>query len=223
MKVNTTVARGLKEMKNLDIIKKLDKIDKLEKENGLNDKDFHSLETELGELQQKSDILGVDYENSRKQLLKKGFLNPISYVFGSSAVVFLILYLCSSVNKNHSRFLSIGFAIGFCVLFIAYLIISGSIKKSINAYKKSERDFNVCQEQLILKYIEALVYGYKLDLKMYREIYQKIFDVQEYLREHDKKGFKSFEKAFEALNIDLSKYTEKTKKRWTNLDIQPLN
>ena len=43
---------------------------------------------------------------------------------------------------------------------------------------------------------------------MYKDIYQKIYDVQEYFRENDKRGFNSFEKAFKALNIDLSRYTE---------------
>lgn len=47
------------------------------------------------------------------------------------------------------------------------------------------------------------------DKKTFKTIYQHVYDVQEYLRENDSSGFESFERAFNALNIDLSKYTNK--------------
>jgi protein associated with RNAse G/E len=83
------------------------------------------------------------------------------------------------------------------------------IQRNIHKWKKVRKYFIDLQNRFISDYLETLVYGYKIDLKMYKDIYKNIYDVQEYLRENDKKGFNSFNKAFEALKIDLSKYTNK--------------
>lgn len=50
----------------------------------------------------------------------------------------------------------------------------------------------------------------QIDLIMYKDIYQKIYDIQEHLKNNDKEGYESFVNAANALNVDLSKYVKKS-------------
>ena len=132
--------------------------------------------------------------------------------FSALSIIFLVSVVLSVLGifpESTRTGVYVGSIIGFIVFIVAYLITDSWVRKHIYEWKRSRKYFIDLQNKFISDYLEALVYGYKIDLKMYKDIYKNIYDVQEYLRENDKKGFNSFNKAFEALKIDLSKYTNK--------------
>lgn len=197
----------------LDIIKELNKIDDAEKTIGLNNAVMNANHAELKGLMQKTDEAHEEYNKASDFAEHRFKFERIPYTFGIIAIVALLLILTRMLNKNGvnikvSNTLFIVYFSTFIISFIGYLVSAKYIQDGIDHWKSKRADFVQCQNNLILHYLTTLVYGYKLDLTMYRDIYQKIYDVQEYLRENDKRGFNSFEKAFKALDIDLSKYTE---------------
>ena len=200
----------------LDIIKKLTNIDCLEKENNLDLKDFKKREDDLNVLQTNTDNAYKQYEEVAEMTVKKlEHSRVIVYGLGITAVMFIIAFiLLASVDEifNPAIDAKIGTfsLVGFVCSAIAYLIADYFLVfRRIQKFRRSKSNFVELQNRLIADYIETLVYGYKLDLKMYKTIYKNIYDVQEYLRENDKMGFHSFKKAFEELKIDLSKYIDK--------------
>ena len=200
----------------LDIIKKLTNIDCLEKENNLDLKDFKKREDDLNVLQTNVDNAYKQYKEVSEMTVKKlEHSRVIVYGLGITAVMFIIAFiLLASVDEifNPAIDAKIGTfsLVGFVCSAIAYLIADYFLVfRRIQKFRRSKSNFVELQNRLISDYIETLVYGYKLDLKMYKTIYKNIYDVQEYLRENDKMGFHSFKKAFEELKIDLSKYIDK--------------
>ena len=207
-------------MEYLDIIKKLTNIDCLEKENNLDLKDFKKREDDLNVLQTNTDNAYKQYEEVAEMTVKKlEHSRVIVYGLGITAVMFIIAFiLLASVDEifNPAIDAKIGMIslVGFVGSAIAYLIADYFLVfRRIQKFRRSKSNFVELQNRLISDYIETLVYGYKLDLKMYKTIYKNIYDVQEYLRENDKMGFHSFKKAFEELKIDLSKYMDKAEYR----------
>ena len=197
----------------LDIIKELNKIDDAEKTTGLIKAVMNAKHAELKGLMQKTDEAHEDYNKASDFAEHRFKFKRIPYTFGIIAIVALLLILTRMLNKNGvnikvSNTLFIVYFSTFIISFIGYLVSAKYIQDGINHWKAKRADFVQCQNNLILHYLTTLVYGYKLDLAMYKDIYQKIYDVQEYLHENDKRGFNSFEKAFKALDIDISKYTE---------------
>ena len=203
-------------MEYLDIIKKLNKIDLLEKENNLNSKDFKKREDDLNVQQTSVDTAYKQYKEVSETMEKKLKHSKIVYWLGVTAVMFLVIYVISLFPKFEIFNLAIDAKIeiislvGFIGFIIAYIIVDHCLRSYIYEWNRSRKHFIDLQNKFISDYLETLVYGYKLDLKMYKDIYKNVYDVQEYLRENDKKGFNSFNKAFETLKIDLSKYTNKT-------------
>ena len=203
-------------MEYLDIIKKLTNIDCLEKENNLDLKDFKKREDDLNVLQTNVDNAYKQYEEVAEMTVKKlEHSRVIVYGLGITAVMFIVAFIIlASVDEifNPDIDAKIGMIslVGFVGSAIAYLIADYFLVfHRIQKFRRSKSNFVELQNRLIADYIETLVYGYKLDLKMYKTIYKNIYDVQEYLRENDKMGFHSFKKAFEELKIDLSKYIDK--------------
>ena len=199
-------------MEFIDIIKKLNKIDELEKENKLNPEEIEEHKNNLEISQTSVDLAYSQYKKTSDKLEKSFKFTKLAYVFGSLSIVFLVSVVLSVLGifpENIRTGVYVGSIIGFIVFIVAYLITDSWVRKHIYEWKRSRKYFIDLQNKFISDYLEALVYGYKIDLKMYKDIYKNIYDVQEYLRENDKKGFNSFNKAFEALKIDLSKYTNK--------------
>lgn len=202
-------------MEYLDIIKKLNKIDLLEKENNLNSKDFKKREDDLNVQQTNVDIAYRQYKKVSETMEKKLKHSKIVYWLGVVAVMFLVIYVISLFPKFEIFNLAIDAKIeiislvGFIGFSIAYIIVDYCLRSYIYEWKCSRKHFIDLQNIFISDYLETLIYGYKLDLKMYKDIYKNVYNVQEYLRENDTKGYKSFNKAFETLKIDLSKYTNK--------------
>lgn len=203
-------------MEYLDIIKKLTNIDCLEKENNLDLKDFKKREDELNVLQTNVDNAYNQYKEVTEMTVKKlEHSKIVVYGLGIVAIMFIVAFiLLTSVDEvfNPAIDAKIGIVslVGFVGSAIAYIIADYFLVfRRIRKFKRSKSNFIELQNRLISDYIETLVYGYKFDLKMYKEIYKNIYDVQEYLRENDKEGFNSFKKAFEELKIDLSKYIDK--------------
>ena len=188
----------------------------MEKENNLDSKDFEKREGDLNVLQTSVDNAYKQYQEVSEAMIKKLKHSKIVYGLGITAVMFLVVYVISLFQKV--KIISLGIdakigiisLVGFIGFIIAYIVVDYRFRNHIYEWKRSRNNFIELQNRLISDYLETLVYGYKLDLKMYKDIYKNIYDVQEYLRENDKKGFNSFNKAFEALKIDLSKYTNKT-------------
>ena len=204
-------------MEYLDIIKKLTNIDCLEKENNLDLKDFKKREDDLNVLQTNVDNAYKQYKEVSEMTVKKlEHSKIVVYGLGITAVMLLVAFcILASVDEifNPAIDAKIGIIslVGFVGSAIAYLIADYFLVfRRIQEFRRSKSNFIELQNRLISDYIETLVYGYKLGLKMYKEIYKNIYDVQEYLRENDKKGFHSFKKAFEELKIDLSKHINKT-------------
>lgn len=207
-------------MEYLDIIKKLTNIDCLEKENNLDLKDFKKREDDLNVLQTNVDNAYKQYKEVSEMTVKKlEHSKIVVYGLGITAVMLLVAFcILASVDEifNPAIDAKIGIIslVGFVGFAIAYLIADYFLVfRRIQKFRRSKSNFVELQNRLIADYIETLVYGYKLDLKMYKTIYKNIYDVQEYLRENDKMGFHSFKKAFEELKIDLSKYIDKAEYR----------
>ena len=199
-------------MEFIDIIKKLNKIDELEKENKLNPEEIEEHKNNLEISQTSVDLAYSQYKKTSDKLEKSFKFTKLAYVFGSLSIVFLVSVVLSVLGifpESIRTGVYVGSIIGFIVFIVAYLITDSWVRKHIYEWKRSRKYFIDLQNKFISDYLETLVYGYKIDLKMYKDIYKNIYDVQEYLRENDKKGFNSFNKAFEALKIDLSKYTNK--------------
>lgn len=200
-------------MKYLDIIKKLNKIDELEKENKLSPEEMEEHKNNLEISQTSVELAYSQYKKTSDKLEKSFKFTKLAYVFGSLSIVFLVSVVLSILGifpESIRTGVYVGSIIGFIVFIVAYLITDSFVRKHIYEWKRNRKNFIDLQNKFISDYLETLVYGYKIDLKMYKDIYKNIYDVQEYLRENDKKGFNSFNKAFEALKIDLSKYTNKT-------------
>lgn len=204
-------------MEYLDIIKKLTNIDCLEKENNLDLKDFKKREDDLNVLQTNVDNAYKQYKEVSEMTVKKlEHSKIVVYGLGIVAVMFIVAFIIlASVDEifNPAIDAKIGtiFLVGFVGSAIAYIIADYFLVfRRIQKFRRSKSNFVELQNRLIADYVETLVYGYKLDLKMYKTIYKNIYDVQEYLRENDKRGFHSFKKAFEELKIDLSKHINKT-------------
>ena len=195
-------------MEYLDIIKKLDKIDKQEKDGKLSQEEISERKSNLEISQTSVDLAYKQYKDSTDKLEKVFKFMKFAYTFGAIALVFLVSAFLSAIGILPEK-LVMGLSIGFVLFIVAYIIVDMWIQRNIRKWKRMRKYFIDLQNSFISDYLETLVYGYKLDLKMYKDIYKNIYDVQEYLRENDKKGFNSFNKAFEALKIDLSKYTNK--------------
>lgn len=199
-------------MEYLDIIKKLKKIDELEKENKLSPEEVEEHKNNLEISQTSVDLAYNQYKKTSDRLEKSFKFTKLAYVFGSLSIVFLVSVVLSVLGifpESIRTSVYVGSIIGFIVFIVAYLITDSWVRKHIYEWKRSRKYFIDLQNKFISDYLETLVYGYKIDLKMYKDIYKNIYDVQEYLRVNDKKGFNSFNKAFEVLKIDLSKYTNK--------------
>ena len=199
-------------MEFIDIIKKLNKIDELEKENKLNPEEMEEHKNNLEISQTSVDLAYSQYKRTSDELEKSFKFTKLAYAFGSLSIIFLVSVVLSVLGifpESTRTGVYVGSIIGFIVFIVAYLITDSWVRKHIYEWKRSRKYFIDLQNKFISDYLETLVYGYKIDLKMYKDIYKNIYDVQEYLRENDKKGFNSFNKAFEALKIDLSKYTNK--------------
>ena len=207
-------------MEFIDIIKKLNKIDELEKENKLNPEEMEEHKNNLEISQTSVDLAYSQYKRTSDELEKSFKFGKLAYVFGSLSIVFLVSVLLSALGifpESVRTGVYVGSIIGFIVFAVASLVTDSWIRKHIYEWKRNRKYFIDLQNKFISDYLETLVYGYKIDLKMYKDIYKNIYDVQEYLRENDKKGFNSFNKAFEALKIDLSKYTNKIEEPHVNL------
>ena len=207
-------------MEFIDIIKKLNKIDELEKENKLNPEEMEEHKNNLEISQTSVDLAYSQYKRTSDELEKSFKFTKLAYAFGSLLIIFLVSVVLSVLGifpESVRTGVYVGSIIGFIVFAVASLVTDSWIRKHIYEWKRNRKYFIDLQNKFISDYLETLVYGYKIDLKMYKDIYKNIYDVQEYLRENDKKGFNSFNKAFEALKIDLSKYTNKIEEPHVNL------
>lgn len=87
--------------------------------------------------------------------------------------------------------------------FIAFVRLITIIQCTFNSYKELHDSLKDATDILVIDYVILLICGYKHDLKMYKDLYKVTYDVQEFLREHDKKGFEAFINAFDGIGVDL--------------------
>lgn len=96
------------------------------------------------------------------------------------------------------------------VLGIFYEINDINNIKIINSIcQVSETIKNLTDDILYLAQVRQII-CLALDKDMYKDIYKNVYNIQEYLKTNDKKGYNSFEKAAKAINIDFSKYIQET-------------
>lgn len=142
--------------------------------------------------------------------MKKNYRREI--FFGFMSVVLLFVGCIGTITYAIMTKRTVGAIIAAAVIFIvsvSFLIISGlyyrkivDVKDAILSALKRQDTTESQHEKLML------VYGMvsrQIDVLMYKEIYESIYDIQEYLKENDKSGFESFCKAAEALKINLHK------------------
>lgn len=72
------------------------------------------------------------------------------------------------------------------------------------AYKKYMDQFNLCR----LQYIAVSYLSNKLLKIMYKDIYEQIYKVQDWLSKNDSAGYSSFVNACDRVHLDFSKYIE---------------
>lgn len=119
------------------------------------------------------------------------------------------LFLTSKSNKP-AYVIATGIAL-FVTAIVLYIFCAMSHRKIADADIKLSSALRLCHtiDTQCEKFM--LIYGMvakQVDLLMYKEIYDDIYNIQEYLRDKDKKGFESFCKAAGALKVDMSKFTK---------------
>ena len=147
-----------------------------------------------------------------------GKFNKISLVYGFVAIGVLLVCMTSLIvfaTLNREAFSPIYFLSAFAgIALLAFIFLMLSSKyhnKTLDTGHTVilfEGKLNTQKQIKMHLFLLNTLTKLLADKQMYREIYRSIYDVQEYLRENDKKGFKSFENAFTKLGIDLNKYTD---------------
>lgn len=163
-------------------------------------------------------------ENSHKELnseisrlnktydttMKKNYRREIFFGFMSVALMLVgsIGTVAYAIMTKKAGGAIVAAAITF-VVSVFFLIVSGlyyrkivDIKNAIVSALRQQETTESQHEKLML------IYGMvsrQIDVLMYKEIYENIYNIQEYLKENDKSGFESFCKAAEVLKINLNR------------------
>lgn len=147
-----------------------------------------------------------------------GKYNKISLVYGFVAIGVLLVFmtglvtLAASGKVNLSPIYFIPAYAVVTILSLVFLMLSSKYHKkgssAVHSAIQLEGKLNTQKQIKMHLFLLNTLTKLLADKQMYKEIYKSIYDLQEYLRENDKKGFKSFENAFTKLGIDLNKYTD---------------
>lgn len=91
------------------------------------------------------------------------------------------------------------------LLFIGLLLDTYKYKKYQALYKDFINAVNLFQ----LHHIADMYIVEKLNCKMYKDAYEQMYNMQEWLRNNDKVGYASFVHACAMINMDFSKYLKR--------------
>lgn len=136
-------------------------------------------------------------------------------LFGSLSVVALVLGLVGTAFLTSKAVKPTAVIVTGIIIFIISIILYAFC--ALSHKKIADADIRLESALKLYHTIDTqcekftLIYGMvakQVDLLMYKEIYESIYNIQEYLRNKDQKGFEAFCKAASALKIDISKFTK---------------
>lgn len=186
-----------------DIYSSTQKHDDIEELKSLKDKyesDFNENNTVLKQLGNKVSSFNKKY--SKLYSVAITFYNigvPISVL--SSMLLFIF-----------GRNLAFNKALKLAICYISPLFVSLAISIFLKikthiydvTYKKYIEQFNLCR----LQYIAISYLSSRLLKIMYKDIYEQIYKVQDWLSKNDSAGYSSFVNACDRVHLDFSKYIE---------------
>ena len=101
-------------------------------------------------------------------------------------------------------------------LFVGLLLDTYKDKK----YQALYKDFIDAVNLFQLHYIADMYITEKLNCRMYKDVYEQVYNMQEWLRNNDKAGYASFVHACAMINMDFSKYVKSyVKPNMADIDI----
>lgn len=157
----------------------------------------------------------ADEDRSSPKVKKWKILSRISGILSILNALAFTAFIVTDSLKLQPKAFSLTMLI---VCFIA-TILFGGLNLNYRAKVQAVQDVyyglvfernDLLKCNLLIFLFQSLI-GTILDKRMYKAIYLDIYGIQEYLKEEDPKGYKSFERAFKKLNIDFSSYVNKDK------------
>lgn len=125
------------------------------------------------------------------------------------AIIFILFFIGIPLLANATksfRVSTISFVV-FLVIFTVYAVIGFRASMTLGAMSKHKEklDTELQFEHFITQYIFILytTLGLVLDKDLYKSIYEKIYNVQDWMMKNDSAGFESLVKATQELGYDL--------------------
>lgn len=134
----------------------------------------------------------------------------LSILSGIAAVVFTVEAF-KPQSKTLLLIVSIVCFVAMILFVNFYFLYRTKVQIKQDVYYELVFERNELLKCNLLIFLFQSLIGTILDKRMYKAIYLDIYGIQEYLKEEDPKGYKSFERAFKKLNIDFSSYVNKDK------------
>lgn len=132
-----------------------------------------------------------------------------SWTLLGEIIIFLLFFIGIPLVMNISKSLrisTISFVV-FLVIFTVYAVIGfrSSMVLSAMMKHKEKLETELQFEQFITQYLFILytTQGLVLDKDLYKKIYEKIYNVQDWMMKNDSAGFESLVKATQELGYDL--------------------
>lgn len=135
----------------------------------------------------------------------------LSILSGIAIVGFTICEALKSQSKTLLLIVSIVCFVAMILFGNFYFLYRAKVQVKQDIYYELVFERNDLLKCNLLTFLFQSLIGTILDKRMYKAIYSDIYGIQEYLKEEDPKGYKSFERAFKKLNIDFSSYVNKDK------------
>lgn len=135
----------------------------------------------------------------------------LSILSGIAAVAFTICEALKPQSKTLLLIVSIVCFVAMILFGNFYFLYRAKVQVKQDVYYELVFERNELLKCNLLIFLFQSLIGTILDKRMYKAIYLDIYGIQEYLKEEDPKGYKSFERAFKKLNIDFSSYVNKDK------------
>lgn len=135
----------------------------------------------------------------------------LSILSGIAAVVFTACEALKPQSKTLLLVVSIVCFVAMILFGNFHFIYRAKVQVKQDIYYELVFERNDLLKCNLLIFLFQSLIGTILDKRMYKAIYLDIYSIQEYLKEEDPKGYKSFERAFKKLNIDFSSYVNKDK------------
>ena len=134
-----------------------------------------------------------------------------TFVFLNLFAIFVALTVVKLIPE-YNRYITtvVSFALAFIIvdsiLVIYQFVYFCKYSIAFNRYKKVLKDNHEILDDVFVKYVQYMYLTTRLDLKMYKNIYSDIYQVQEYLLYNDPETFENLKEAFNVLDLDFSKY-----------------